>query len=94
MSITKAEQEHHAKVARLGCIACLKDGIESPLVSIHHIDGRTKPGAQMKVLGLCGAHHQTGGEIAPAIHPFKSRFERKYGTQEELLAETIEMIYG
>ena len=40
----------------------------------------------MNVLPLCGEHHQTGGEDAPAIHPWKRRFVAKYGTQEELQA--------
>jgi hypothetical protein len=87
--MTKDEQEFHNKIARLGCCACFKDGIINTYVSIHHIEGRTKKGAQMKVLALCADHHQTGGEEAPAIHPWKARFEAKYGTQEDLLAETI-----
>lgn len=89
---TKAEKHFHDRIASIGCIACLKDGDANPVVSIHHIDGRTKPGAHMKVLPLCGPHHQTGGEWAPAIHPWKARFEAKYGTQAELLAECINLI--
>ena len=38
----------------------------------------------MNVIPLCGTHHQTGGKDAPAIHPWKTRFVQKYGTQEEL----------
>lgn len=83
--MSKAIKKHWDKVASVGCIACLQDGIFNDYVSIHHVDGRTKPGAHMKVLPLCGPHHQTGGEDAPAIHPFKARFEAKYGTQEQLL---------
>ena len=41
----------------------------------------------MRVLPLCGPHHQTGGKEAPAIHPWKARFEKKYGTQADLLAD-------
>ena len=89
---TLAEKEHQRRVADLGCIACWLDGINSPVVSIHHVEGRTKPGCELKVLALCGAHHQTGGEIAPSIHPWRKRFEAKYGTQAELLALTIERL--
>ena len=46
----------------------------------------------MKVLALCDRHHQTGGEEAPAIHPFKARFEAKYGTQAELLKMTDKLL--
>lgn len=85
---TKAIKKHWDRIAEIGCIACLQDGVHNTHVSIHHVDGRTKPGAHLKVLALCGPHHQTGGEWAPAIHPYKSQFESRYGTQAELLAET------
>lgn len=39
----------------------------------------------MKVLPLCGPHHQTGGE-GVAIHPFKRQWETKYGKQDALKA--------
>ena len=89
---TKAEKAFWDKLASIGCIACLQDGIFNDYVSIHHIDGRTKPGCHMKVLALCGPHHQTGGESAPAIHPYKARFEEKYGSQIELLNKAKELI--
>lgn len=79
-------------VSVVGCIACRIDGITNNHVSIHHIDGRTKPGAHMNVLPLCDRHHQTGGEEAPAVHPWKRRFEAKYGTQEELMAKCDEIL--
>lgn len=88
-TLTKAEKEIQRKIAELGCVACLKDGIYNSYVSIHHIDGRTKPGCESKVLALCAGHHQTGGTEAPSIHPWKARFEAKYGSQEELLEWTI-----
>ena len=89
---TKAEKKLHDRIAALGCIACRKDGRINTLVSIHHCDGRTKPGAHRKVLALCAPHHQTGGKAAPAIHPFKARFEAKYGTQAQLMAETERLL--
>jgi hypothetical protein len=89
---SKEEKKLHDRIAALGCIACRLDGISNTWVSIHHIAGRTKPGAHRQVLALCGPHHQTGGEEAPAIHPWKARFEAKYGTQAELLAMTMELI--
>ena len=82
---TKSDKAWWDRVASLGCVACLQDGIFNTHVSIHHTDGRTKPGAHRRVLPLCGPHHQTGGMEAPAIHPWKARWEAKYGTQAELL---------
>jgi hypothetical protein len=69
----------------VGCIACRQDGIFNDHVSIHHVDGRTKPGCHRKVLPLCGPHHQDDGSGAIAVHPWKARFEARYGTQDELM---------
>lgn len=83
-----AERRFHDRLASLGCIACRIDGNHNPMVSIHHIDGRTKPGAHMRVLPLCAGHHQDGCGIPGliAVHPYKRRFEDRYGSQYELLA--------
>lgn len=83
-----AEKRFHDQLASLGCIACRLDGNHNPIVSIHHIDGRTKPGAHMRVLPLCAGHHQDGYGIPGliAVHPYKRRFEDRYGSQYELLA--------
>ena len=83
---TAAEKAHWTRVAALGCIACRKDGLHNPVVSIHHVD---KPGAHFRVLPLCAGHHQdgTGAPGLIAVHPWKARFEARYGTQAELLAE-------
>jgi hypothetical protein len=73
----------------VGCIACHLDGQFNPVVSIHHIDGRTKPGCHKQVLPLCAGHHQdaTGEDkTLIAVHPDKAQFEQRYGPQMELLA--------
>lgn len=92
---TKAERELHNRMAALGCIACRIDGHFVELVSIHHIDGRTKPDAHRKVLPLCGPHHQhddtdPAGRIG--VHPYKARFEDRYGTQQELLGMCLGLL--
>lgn len=92
---TAEESRFMDAIARLGCIACRKDGWENPDVSVHHIDGRTKPGAHLLVLPLCAGHHQAGTGANPtliAVHPDKARFEDRYGTQIELLAECMAML--
>jgi hypothetical protein len=81
-----------SKLAALGCIACMKDGHYNTHVSIHHVHGRTVPGCHQQVLPLCGPHHQDDGSGAIAVHPWKARFEARYGTQERLMAECMEMI--
>lgn len=91
---TKDEKALQDRIASLGCIACLKDGVHNPVVSIHHIDGRTKQGAHTKVLPLCAGHHQDGTGIPGliAVHPWKKRFEQTYGNQYDLLDEVMKLI--
>jgi hypothetical protein len=88
-AVTAAEQALWSRMAALGCVACMKDGIFNNHVSIHHIDGRTKPGCHQLVLPLCAPHHQQDdtdpmGRIS--IHGHRRPFEARYGTELELLA--------
>jgi hypothetical protein len=87
-AVTSAEKELWDQLAALGCVACLREGVFEPDVSIHHCDGRTKPGCHLQVLALCASHHQDGTGKNPhyiAVHPWKARFEQKFGTQESLI---------
>lgn len=82
----KAEKEHMARVADLGCVVCRMLGLGCVPAEIHHIEGKTKKGSHMKVLPLCFEHHRRGGDKEPiSRHPYKKRFENAYGTEEELL---------
>lgn len=91
------EKQWHDALASLGCIACYQDGIHQPIVSIHHIDGRTKPNAHIFCLPLCAGHHQDGtgnDKQMIAVHPWKSRFEARYGTQMQLLEVCTTLLLG
>ena len=90
--MSKEIKELWSRMADYGCVACRKDGVYNNYVSIHHIDGRTKKGAHRRVLPLCSGHHQTGCEDAPSIHPWKAKFEQKYGKQMDLLREVMEAL--
>ena len=87
-AVTAIEKAHWSRLAsEVGCIACLVEGNFNPHVSIHHINGRTVPGCHSQVLPLCAGHHQDGtGEDKSmlAVHPWKARFEARYGAQDEL----------
>jgi hypothetical protein len=90
-AVSAQEAAYWDRLAReIGCIACRVAGLPtSDYVSIHHIDGRTKPGCHMNVLPLCAGHHQQGtgnDKSLVAVHPNKARFEKLYGTQQELRA--------
>jgi len=89
--VNKADKERYHKLADLGCIVCLHNGIYTP-PAIHHTDGRTKPGANKKTIGLCGAHHQTGGEGVAFHATGRKTWEAKYGKEADLLAETNRLI--
>lgn len=87
---TAAEKAHMALVGAMPCIACEKEGYYNDYISLHHVYGRTKLGAHFDVLPLCSGHHQhddTDLLMRIGIHPFKARFEARYGTSEQLLKE-------
>jgi hypothetical protein len=95
-AVTAAEKALWDRLAReVGCIACMKDGRFNDHVSIHHIDGRTKPGCHELVLPLCAPHHQqddTDVLQRVAVHPNKGAFEKLYGTQLKLLADCLAIL--
>lgn len=87
-SKTKAEREHMAKVAALGCIICelYHDAPDAP-AEIHHITTRRGYGQRAKhteVLPLCPMHHRLG-ESGVAVHNGVKTWEERYDTQENLL---------
>lgn len=86
----RQKRYHDLLATQIGCQACLQDsGMRNTHVSIHHIDGRTKPDAHWKVLPLCAGHHQDGyglpGQVA--VHPYKARFQKLYGHQLDLMRD-------
>ena len=83
--VTDAEKVLHDRIAQMGCVACRHDGIFNTYISIHHVHGRTKPGAHMHVLPLCAPHHVNDG-TALAVHGHKRLWEEKYGKQDDLVA--------
>lgn len=85
MNPTKSEKRYWDRLVNIiGCVACRINGIFNNYAVPHHIDGRTKKGAHSRVIPLCFWHHQGGSKDDPSVHPWKSRFEEKYGKQLEL----------
>jgi hypothetical protein len=95
---TAAERIVMDALGKLPCIACLQHGKESPLISLHHIDGRTKTGAHLLQLPLCDPHHQHAAPLhvrtefpwlvpvhADGITGGKAEFSRHNGTEQELM---------
>ncbi len=91
---TKQEKLWMSKVAELGCIVCHEFyQVYSP-AEVHHLDGKTKPLAHLKTIGLCYRHHREGvnNDMYVSRHPFLNEFEKRYGTQESLLEKTHELL--
>ena len=92
---TADEKRFMDQMGALPCIACLKDGWTNHVISLHHIDGRTKPGAHFLVLPLCAPHHQqddTDLRQRISLHGRKATFQARYGAERELLAECLAML--
>lgn len=88
---TAAEQRHMAKVGQMTCIVCTLQYLGDTPAALHHIQGRTKPGAHYQVIPLCSLHHQNGG-YGVALHAGKKAFERRYGTESYLLDQTNKLL--
>lgn len=91
-------------IGQLPCIACYVHGRHSPIVSLHHVFGRTKPNSHKYVLPLCCYHHDTllpkeEREKYPDMVPVhakgkyggKSQFGAANGTEISLLRKVYEM---
>jgi len=90
-SPTAKEKHHLNKVGELTCIVCILQNLGDTPAAIHHINGKTKPGAHFLVIPLCSLHHQNGG-YGVALHAGKKEFERKFGTESYLLEQTNKLL--
>jgi len=88
--MTKNEKEIYRRIAELGCSLCRHQGNEGTPAELHHIR-RTGKRNLAPVIPLCPYHHRGSNT---SIHGMgRKRFEREYGTTEELLlAQTLELI--
>lgn len=86
---TATERKFHDMLCSVvGCAACrFGHNMVTHYVSVHHQRGRVQTLAHYFVLPLCAGHHQagTGATWMTAVHPDKARFEKRYGTEEQLL---------
>ena len=93
--MSKAEREHYARIADIGCVVCLLQGYGYSPCEIHHIRsgvGLAQKAHWRKAIGLCHAHHRTGGRSV-AIHAGIESFEVMIGMSElELLQKQLELL--
>jgi len=83
-------------ITEFGCVVCKKNFRVHTPAEVHHIDGKTKPGAHLNTIPLCYNHHRGGQDdgLLTSRHPHKARFEQRYGSQQELLDYVREQIFG
>lgn len=84
------------RVANLGCICCHLMGFPDTPAEIHHIrtgQGMSQRASNYDVIPLCHTHHRTG-DYGTAIHKGQKAFEKRYGTELELLAIVKEVLNG
>ena len=87
------EIKHYNKIFNLGCCVCRNEfGLHSE-PELHHIGNGTmgKRASNLEVIPLCFLHHRGGG-IGVAIHAGRKSFEANFGTERELLAQTLELL--
>lgn len=84
---TKEEAEWMAWIVRFGCIACRLDGHDPRPTAVHHILRAGRRIGHLHTLPLCDPGHHQGGAYANMVsrHPWKARFEARYGSEEDLL---------
>lgn len=91
---TKSERRHMGAVAALGCIVCRNNGIGGSPAIVHHLrdgQGMSQRASNFLTIPLCPQHHTDGGR-GVAYHAGPKIFEANYGTELDLLAQTIELL--
>lgn len=79
------EKRHLNKLAEMGCIIC------GAPANIHHprfCVGMSQRSPHFLGIALCPWHHQQG-PYGQSIHSGQAAFEKNFGTEAELLSETI-----
>jgi hypothetical protein len=85
---TKAEKQHYAKVANLGCSLCRYLGYGESPPELHHIR-RAGKRINAPVIPLCPEHHRGN----TGIHGMgRKAFEKEYKVTEEQLLELTEKL--
>lgn len=74
-------------IVAYGCIACHLDGLGHTPPAVHHILRGSQRIGHLFTLPLCDPGHHQGGQERGMVsrHPWKARFEERYGTEMELL---------
>jgi hypothetical protein len=97
MNITAAHKARWSRFPAIGCLACRKEGLANPNTQVHHLNVGGKAGQKRRghdfTIPLCPWHHQGHGfGPGPSLAKQSKAFRAAYGTDDELLAWTNELI--
>jgi hypothetical protein len=86
---TVNEREWMDAIVEHGCIACWLDGHQPRPCCPHHIISGGRRLGHLFTIPLCDpGHHQNGAPLGLICrHPYKARFESRYGTEFALLKQ-------
>jgi len=88
---SRKQRELETATAAMGCIVCHNEGVNSP-AELHHLRSGVGMGQRSnRIIGLCPAHHRTAGR-GVSFHSGKMTWQRNHGTEEELWAQTQELL--
>jgi hypothetical protein len=85
---------HMGRVAELGCIVCLNLRRGRSPAEVHHarcFAGGGQKSTDFHTIPLCPLHHRLGGS-GVALHAGRQSFARNFGTEPELLLQTLRML--
>lgn len=74
-------------IVSYGCVACRLDGLGFRQPAVHHILRGGRRIGHLHTLPLCDPGHHQGGQQFGMVsrHPWKTRFEQRYGSEDFLL---------
>ena len=85
--MTVEEQAWLDDICRLGCCVCVRLGWGPTPAEPHHLLSGTKRIEHLSTIPLCPTHHRSelNNPHVVSRHHHKREFERRYGTELELL---------
>ena len=83
-------------ITTIGCIACLLEGRSGVPGAVHHLLRGGQRIGHLFSICLCDPGHHQNGQARGLIsrHPWKARFEARYGSEPLLLAKSRELVSG
>ena len=92
---TKAERAWMSAITAFGCIVCYLQGRGYVPAAVHHLlSGGIRMGHLFSIPLCDPGHHQNApagcGEVSR--HPNQAEFERRYGTEMDLLAQVKQLV--